>query len=93
MHTTSLYWQHDHGHAEHEGVTVKLRRAPVLPGAGRITELTYAPDVRVAYLREDCDRSRDMTPLEMAACALILKRVSHAAKAALLETIGPDLNP
>lgn len=91
MSASRLYWSHDHGQADHAGVTAVLQRAPQLPGAVGITELLYDPDVRVAYLREGCDRAREMTALEIAACALILKRVAFAAQAALLEPIGRDL--
>lgn len=91
---TRLYWAHGRGRAEHEGVRADFDIAPRLPGVTTpITELDYAPSVRVAQVREACDAQREMTPLEAAACMLILKRLVAAARAALLEPIGPDLKP
>ena len=93
MTKTSIYWYHHQGCAEHEGVVVALRNAPSLPGVQGLTELDFAPDLGVGQLRERCDRTRELSPHEQAACMLILKRVSHAARAAILEPIGPDLKP
>lgn len=90
---TRLFWARDRGVADYAGVSVVLRQAPVLPGvAGPITELDFAPGV-VAQLRVGADRTRDLDPRERAACLLILKRISFAARAAYLEPIGPDLKP
>lgn len=89
---TRLYWAQDAGLAVHAGVSVVLRQPPALPGLTDLAEIDFAPGV-VAQVRTGAGRARDLEPSERAACMLILKRVSFAARAAYLEPIGPDLKP
>jgi hypothetical protein len=58
------------GIAKSEGVTVALFQLPDIPALPKhVVEIDYAPQVRVAELRESANARRDMTREEIEAVA------------------------
>lgn len=82
LYPTRLRWYHTLGVARHEGVSVDLRAAPVLPGAEGLTEIDYVPTV-IAHIRIGCDAVRDMTTHERVAAQALLVRMAGAARSAI----------
>lgn len=82
MYPTRLRWYHILGVARHDGVSVDLRTAPVLPGVDGMTELDFIPLV-VSEIRIGCAAVRDMTTHERVAAQALLLRMAGEARAAV----------
>lgn len=81
LYTVRLYWDGRAGIARHDGVEVVLREPPQpLPTVHHIQEMDYAPEARVAQLRESACSWRDLTREEMAVVDQWLGRLSTAAR-------------
>jgi hypothetical protein len=85
LYATRLFWNGRQGCARHNGVAVDLRTAPApLAGVHNLTEIDFAPEVRVAQIRESAGCWRDLNTEECTAVATWLAGVSAAARAALI---------
>lgn len=82
LYPTRLRWHHTLGVARHDGVSVDLRAAPVLPGAEGLTEIDFVPTV-ISQVRIGCDAVRDMTTHERVAAQALLIRMADAAHGVL----------
>jgi len=89
---TRLWWDGRRGVARHGGVTVDLRSAPVL-GLLRLSEIDYAPCMRVAMVRESAHAWRDMSAPERLAADALLDRISTAAHAAAMPDTATTTEP
>ncbi|MGH8429621.1 MAG: hypothetical protein ACREUF_04370 [Solimonas sp.] len=74
-----LFWDGRHGCARFDQIEVELRACP-MPG---LQEVDYAPEVKVALVREANQARRDMTPEESRFCEALLERCARAAREAL----------
>lgn len=80
LYLVALCWDGQKGYAKHDGVDVRLARAPVL-GRTVVDRIEYSPAIAVAWIAERaCDARRDMTPDEMEDAALWLLRMSSAVR-------------
>lgn len=86
LHLVRLVWDGRHGIAKSGGVSVELLRPPALPGVVRISEIDYAPFVRLQQIRESAGLWRVMRPSEIASADAMLARMCAAAHGALTET-------
>ena len=80
MYPTRRRWYHMLGVARHDGVSVDLRAAPVLPGVEGMTELDFIPLV-VSEIRIGCGAVRDITAHERVAAQALLLRMAGEARA------------
>lgn len=84
LYSVRLYWDGRKGCAKHNGVAVELRSTPLaLPAVPHLREIDYAPEARVAQVRESADRWRDLSRDECLAVDAWLTRVSAAARVAI----------
>ena len=77
LYATRLFWNGRQGIAKCDGVTVTLTACPF---GKRISEIDYAPDVRVSMIRESAQGWRDMTKAERDAADEQLQRCAAAAR-------------
>jgi hypothetical protein len=70
------------GCARHDGVSVELRRAPVIEGLECMTEMDFIPGV-MAEIRIGCEAKRDMLVDEKARVMALLIQMSSEARDAL----------
>lgn len=80
LYATRLFWNGRSGIAKCDGVTVTLSACPL---GKTISEVDYAPDVRVAQIRESAQGWRDMTKAERDAADDQLTRCAAAARSML----------
>ena len=79
LYASRLYWDGRHGCARFDDIEIELRACPV----SGVHEVDYAPEVKVALVREANAARRDMTPEECRFCDALLARCAQAARAAL----------
>jgi hypothetical protein len=80
LYLTGLWWDGQKGWAKHDGVDVRLARAPVL-GRLVVDRMEFNPAVSVCWIAERaCDSRRDMSPDEREDAALWLLRMSSAVR-------------
>lgn len=79
LHPTRLEWDGRSGIASHDGVQVRLARAP----SSQWYEVHYMPLVQSEVRERACDPRRDMTPDEIKAVQRWLEYMAHAARHAL----------
>lgn len=83
IHISRLTWwdYRGGGEAQHDGVTVNLRRRPpVLLHMRAITELVYSPGQGVRYVQESGHERRDLQPGESAELLLWLQHVATVTR-------------
>lgn len=82
LYPVRLRWHHTMGCARHDGVSVELHHAPLLPGLDCMTEIDYIPGV-MAEVRIGCEAKRDMTKAEREDALKLLAQMSSEARDAL----------
>lgn len=80
LYSRRLHWDGRRGIAKCDGVTVVLTSSPM---PQTIAEIDYAPELRVAQVRESAQGWRDMTAAERDAADEQLQRCAAAARSAL----------
>ena len=83
LYSRRLYWDGRRGAIRADGVTVELRTAPRLSPLDRCVEIDFAPEVRVAQIRDSAEAWRDMTVDEISAANRLIDSAASAARAAL----------
>lgn len=83
LYSRRLYWDGRKGTVRADGVTVELRSAPRLTLQDHCVEIDYAPEVRVAQIRDSAEAWRDMTVDEISAANRLIDSAASAARAAL----------
>jgi hypothetical protein len=83
LYSTRLMWGGRIGLAKHRGVWADLVAPPPILRHLKITELDWAPEVRVAQLRELAGPMRDMTHPEIRECLRFVEAVAFAARKAI----------
>lgn len=81
LYRTRVVFDGHAGYAKSEEVQVTLHEAPQIPGLPKhVTEIDYAPQVRVADLRESAQARREMYAPEIAAIVRWLEAIVQAVR-------------
>lgn len=82
LYRTRLRWDGRRGTAKHCGVVVELQESPAI-GVADLTEIEYAPEVRVHTLRIGCGPMQEMNAEQIAAVEKFLVRMASDARDAV----------
>ena len=83
LYSRRLYWDGRKGTVRADGVTVELRSAPRLTLQDHCVEIDYAPEVRVAQIRDSAEAWREAGLFQRAAdLAPYWEEAAHSLKGA-----------